>query len=137
MEAVMEHDADAVDEVVGALQTELQAMDAEYNGLLESMRESQRRIEERGGGGGGGGALNARTGGGDEDDDGVVVTGDGEISDATASGGGGGLDPAELAEAANRAAWLMERMEAKGAQILQLTTLAGHSATTTTTTQHQ
>lgn len=44
-------------------------------------------------------------------------------------GGGGGLDPAQLAEAAQRAAWLMERMEAKGAQISQLTTLAGHAAT--------
>ena len=43
MEAVMEQDADAVDEVVGALRAELQVMDAEYNGLLESMRETQRR----------------------------------------------------------------------------------------------
>jgi hypothetical protein len=38
------------------------------------------------------------------------------------------LDPEQLAAAARRAAWLMERMEAKGAQILQLTTLAGHAA---------
>lgn len=111
----------------------------------------------RGGGGGIGGDVHGRTvsggggGGGWDDGDGVVVTGDrgidggdvfgggggggiggnayGQTFSGGGGGGGGGLDPAQLAEAAQRAAWLMERMEAKGAQILQLTTLAGHAAT--------
>jgi hypothetical protein len=63
-------------------------MDAEYNGLLESMQQAQQRVE----GGGGGG-----------DDDGFVVTGERGIDGEGL--GGGGMDPAQLAEAAQRAAW--------------------------------
>lgn len=157
MEAVMERDAGAVDEVVGSLRAELHAMDAEYNELLMSIQEAQQQQQQQaglaagaaqrgrggygegrssGGGGGIGGDLYGQTvggGGGGGWDDGVVVTGDRGIDGGDVSDGGGrggdGLDSAQLAEAAQRAAWLMERMEAKGAQILQLTTLAGHAAT--------